>query len=301
MSLAAGRGKATGTDTATVSGTDTATVLGTDTGADMAFARAPWLADWRLLEPDLGLSLDALGRVDPVERLFRLNRVAQTRGLCLRAGQRLRFVAQTETLGMPYERAVALQAAIPTRVAGPGARHDLLNALAWLLFPRTKAVLHDLQATVIARDGVGAVRGPLRDGVTLLDENGIFLVVQDMADAASLQERAWHRLLVDGRARWGAQICAVPIGHGLVERLVQPFPALTAHVRPLRLPAPWFGLPAPERLRRLDRAAAARLRVRPPLPGTLYPLPVLGVPGWWAANLDPGFYRDTRVFRPQRA
>jgi len=282
-------------------GTDTGTHTGADTGANMAFGCAPWLADWRLLEPDLGLGLDALALEGPVERLHRLNRVAQMRGLSLRAGQPLRFAAQTETLTMPYERAVALQAAIPTRVAGPGARHDLLNALAWLLFPRTKAVLHDLQAAVIARDGVGAVRGPLRDGVTLLDENGIFLVVRDTADAASLQERDWHRLLVDGRARWGAQICAVPIGHGLVERLMQPFPALTAHVRTLRLPAPWFGLPAPERLRRLDRAAAARLRVRPPLPGTLYPLPALGVPGWWAGNLDPGFYRDTRVFRPHRA
>ena len=298
-------GTATGTNAGTNAGTVSGAVMGVVTGAvmgaDTGFARAPWLADWRLLEPELGLSLDALGLVDPVERLLRLNRVAQTRGLCLRAGQPLRFIAQTEALAIPYERAVALQAAIPTRVAGPGARHDLLNALAWLLFPRTKAVLHDLQAAVIARDGVGAVRGPLRDGVTLLDENGIFLVVQDTADAASLQERAWHRLLVDGRARWGAQICAVPIGHGLVERLVQPFPALTAHVRPLRLPAPWFGLPTPERLRRLDRAAAARLRVRPPLPAALYPLPVLGVPGWWAGNLDPGFYRDTRVFRPHRA
>jgi hypothetical protein len=30
-------------------------------------------------------------------------------------------------------------------------------------------------------------------------------------------------------------------------------------------------------------------------------LPVLGVPGWWAAKEDPGFYRDASVFRPARA
>jgi hypothetical protein len=27
------------------------------------------------------------------------------------------------------------------------------------------------------------------------------------------------------------------------------------------------------------------------------PLPVLGVPGWWAANEDAAFYRDEAVFR----
>jgi len=28
------------------------------------------------------------------------------------------------------------------------------------------------------------------------------------------------------------------------------------------------------------------------------PLPVLGVPGWWPANAEPGFYDDAQVFRP---
>ena len=30
------------------------------------------------------------------------------------------------------------------------------------------------------------------------------------------------------------------------------------------------------------------------------PLPVLGVPGWWAANEVAAFYDDTAVFRPKR-
>jgi hypothetical protein len=30
------------------------------------------------------------------------------------------------------------------------------------------------------------------------------------------------------------------------------------------------------------------------------PLPVLGVPGWWPANEDVGFYEDPQVFRPQK-
>jgi len=265
------------------------------------FARAPWLNAWRLLEPELGLSLDALAAAEASERLDRLNRVAVSRGLFLRAEQPLRFIAQGQILAMSYEQAVATFGAVPTRLNGPGALHDLLNALAWLCFPRVKAVLHWLQATEIARDGIGAARGRLRDGVTLLDENGIFLVVRNQVDATRLRERDWHRLLIEDRARWGAEICAVPLGHGLVERLVRPYPALTAHVRPLRLPPAWFAVSPLEQIRQLDRVAAARLRARPPLPGALDPLPVLGIPGWWADNLDPAFYRDTRVFRPRPA
>jgi len=30
------------------------------------------------------------------------------------------------------------------------------------------------------------------------------------------------------------------------------------------------------------------------------PLPVLGVPDWWAANEDPNFYNDAAVFRIPR-
>ncbi|MFN7122209.1 MAG: DUF3025 domain-containing protein, partial [Hydrogenophaga sp.] len=30
------------------------------------------------------------------------------------------------------------------------------------------------------------------------------------------------------------------------------------------------------------------------------PLPVLGVPGWWPANEDAGFYADASVFRAPR-
>ncbi|MDX1669940.1 MAG: DUF3025 domain-containing protein, partial [Limnobacter sp.] len=34
-------------------------------------------------------------------------------------------------------------------------------------------------------------------------------------------------------------------------------------------------------------------------PGQLHPLPVMGVPGWFAVNEKPDFYSDTSVFRPK--
>jgi hypothetical protein len=35
-------------------------------------------------------------------------------------------------------------------------------------------------------------------------------------------------------------------------------------------------------------------------PSLLAHLPVLGIPGWWAANDSPDFYADAEVFRQQR-
>ncbi|MDP1069178.1 DUF3025 domain-containing protein, partial [Klebsiella pneumoniae] len=35
-------------------------------------------------------------------------------------------------------------------------------------------------------------------------------------------------------------------------------------------------------------------------PAELPPLPVLGIPGWWAPNASREFYDDERVFRAQR-
>jgi hypothetical protein len=48
----------------------------------------------------------------------------------------------------------------------------------------------------------------------------------------------------------------------------------------------------------LGAAAAASLLDDRLSPRRLLPLPVLGIPGWSAANADPSFYCDALVFRP---
>ena len=51
----------------------------------------------------------------------------------------------------------------------------------------------------------------------------------------------------------------------------------------------------------LDGALAEACRAgRVSRPGDLFPLPVLGIPGWWPANTDAAFYQDSTVFRPFR-
>lgn len=70
-----------------------------------------------------------------------------------------------------YEQFIFQQRACPVR---PGL-HDFFNGLVWQAYPLAKQALNRLQAEAIARDGVGARRGPVRDAITVFDENGALL------------------------------------------------------------------------------------------------------------------------------
>jgi hypothetical protein len=186
---------------------------------------------------------------------------------------RVDFVAQDALpAGEAYESFVHRTRSVPTRDNA----HDFFNALAWLKFPDEKSRLNELQAAEIAHAGVGGARGAVRDAVTLLDENGAFLDTPEELWSALL-ERDWRRAFIDLRPLW-RDATLVVFGHALLEKLLAPRKDLTAHV--------WCG---PREFTR------ERLASKP-----FTPLPLLGVPRWWAGNEDFSFYDDPRVFRPAR-
>ena len=186
--------------------------------------------------------------------------------------------------GQAYEAHIFRTRTVPTR----DNLHDFFNGLVWLAFPETKRRLNELQAAEIARTGVGATRGPLRDALTLFDENGAVLD----APAAlwdALVARDWQALFVTQRALWSEARLLV-FGHALLEKLIAPRKAATAHVL----------LPDAARSNALDDAALAQ-RLAPDwlAQKPFVPLPVLGVPGWCAANASVEYYDDPKVFRPR--
>jgi hypothetical protein len=137
------------------------------------------------------------------------------------------------------------------------------------------------------------MRGPVRDALTLFDENAALL----QAPAAlwdALMQRDWVRLFVDLRPLW-AQARLVLVGHALLEKLVTPYKSITAHVYAVPVPADLV-----DDLAAWDGWLASRLNAREMATKPFTPMPVLGVPGWWAANADPDFYADAAVFRPPR-
>ena len=158
---------------------------------------------------------------------------------------------------------------------------------------KPKKKLNQLQAEQIALAGVQPVRGAVRDALTLFDENAAFLLApQPLWDA--LIERDWKRLFIDLRPLWReAQL--VLFGHALLEKLVYPRKPITAHVYRVQ---PAMNSIASS-MADLDAWVAADLSADKLATKPFAPLPVLGVPGWWAENQNPCFYEDILVFRPR--
>jgi hypothetical protein len=242
-----------------------------------------WTAPW--LEPfaDLGREIAAAE-----DWRSALNHRARRQGITTANGLPLVFDRPEAAQSEAYESFIARSGRVPTRAN----THDFFNALVWLRFPRSKARLNSLQAAAIERSGVGSTRGPLRDAATLVDENAVLLVTRraDLVDA--LGSRDWTQLFRAERAAWNGEIRVLAFGHALLQKLVHPYKAITAH-------ALHVGLAATADAEAADAAVAAQLDQQLS-PRMLLPLPVLGIPGWWTANAEPAFYADPAVFRPPR-
>ena len=199
----------------------------------------------------------------------------------------MRFVPQHALPpGEAYEQFIFNSGTVPTR----DNLHDFFNGLCWMCFPATKKRLNQLQAAEIAAAGVTPLRGPVRDALTVFDENGAFLLAPPLLWEA-LIARDWQRLFVQLRPLW-ADAQLVLFGHALFEKLVQPRKPITAHV--------YQAQPAIHSIAELDAWVAGDLSAAKLAGKPFTPLPVLGVPGWWPENEDFSFYDDARIFRPRR-
>ena len=233
----------------------------------------PWYAPWRVPGEDVAARIAA--GTPSHEALARA-------GACP-----VRFVPQQALpAGAAYESFIFAHGRVPTREG----LHDFFNGLAWLAFPRAKQALNRLQAEAIARDGISARRGPVRDAITVFDENGALLRAPAPLWEA-LVDRDWRRLFVDLRPLWGEARLLV-FGHALLEQLASPRKPLTAHV--------WRADAALDSIADADAWLAARCTAQALAAKPFTPLPVLGVPGWWPGNENFSFYDDSLVFRPRR-
>ncbi len=196
-----------------------------------------------------------------------------------------------------YETFISNTGCIPTR----DNLHDFFNALVWLTFPRIKVQLNLLQALEIERVATQSAmpsRGKLRDAATIFDENAALLVTSNQALVSALHAHEWQDVFVARRTEF-TQTCEVFLfGHALMEKLLAPYKAITGHAWVVALDADLASIDLAEQCNVIDAAVAQQL-AHGLSTADFSPLPVLGVPGWWAGQ-DEAFYQDASVFRPKR-
>jgi hypothetical protein len=213
------------------------------------------------------------------------------------AGVPLRFVEAASAPDEPYETSIYRTGRVPTRAEN---WHDLLNALVWLSFPHTKALLNRRHCEEMVRlGGESGRRGTARDVLTLFDEGGVIVASSDRSLLELLRRFQWKSLFWDRRADLLERMRFFVFGHAILEKALQPYKGVTAKALLLEVPASFPREPLTEQLAGADSRAARWFSAEDALLSTrnLTPLPVLGVPGW-ADNETSGFYDDAEVFRP---
>jgi hypothetical protein len=166
--------------------------------------------------------------------------------------------------------------------------HDLFNALAWLAFPRTKALINALHADEIPREG--GRRGRRRDLLTLLDEGGAIVQCDDAELVALVRGFRWKELFWEQRSRVRRGMRFRVLGHATLEQALKPWPGIACKA----IFVPFDADP--------DAAAHAWLAALGPdaNPRALPPLPIFGYPGWMPGSEHSGYYDDSRYFREKQ-
>ena len=229
-----------------------------------------------------------------------LNELAAQRKLVNARGVPLRFAAPDTLEPANYELRIHHSGAVATRARN---RHDLLNALAWLAFPRTKAAINALHAEDLSQPGAhrNPQRSRLRDALTLFDEGGALVAVSDASLETIAREHRWVELFWQRRQRVLDGMRFAVLGHAVLEHALEPFPGITCRALFVKVEPRLLEDPR-ALLDRLDAAGGAWFEAPPPglTPVHLPPLPVFGYPGWLADSCRAAFYADLRYFRPLR-
>lgn len=227
----------------------------------------------------------ALTLSNGLPQLSALNALASKRQLVNAQALPLRFIAPEKPLAArDYEQQILCTGCVPTRI---DTWHDVMNALVWLRFPQFKAALNAAHGKAIASE-TGPLRERQRDALTMLDESGVWVVSQSTVLHNLFRQRKWQALFWIQRALVTSQMQFVVVGHALLEKMLQPYAAITGKCLVLETDAD---------LNSIERHASSALTTIQ-LPAQLMPLPIMGIPGWDPLNADTTYYANTAVFRP---
>jgi Protein of unknown function (DUF3025) len=237
-------------------------------------------------------------------------------------GQALQFRQSLLDETVAYEPGIFESGQVPCRTVAGGfslaqERHDYYNALVWLTFPKSKARLNQLSMLaldafrseqVYSRDqasakNAGAVghRGPLRDAITVFDENALLLLSSDSQLIEQLATMQWQNLLVAQRSKWLSEETIVPVcfGHALLQKLEAPYKAITGHSFVISMTSKQV-IESRKNVGLIDTVLCEQLSKDVLVAKPFLPLPVLGIPEWSFENTNLDYYDDPQVFRKRK-
>jgi hypothetical protein len=218
-------------------------------------------------------------------------------------GQPIQFVQQTQKsqdLIYGYEPSIYLRGEVLTRANN---WHDFFNMLVWLTFPNIKANINYWQYNLLQqRWPKQKQRTPLENKLTHLDENGVIVVSSNPYLSELLQAHRWQELFCQHRAAVQKEMRFFIVGHALYEKALNPYIGLTGCAIILTRPFNFFAGTLAQQLLAIDQQVSEWLLQPTNLANwaKLTPVPILGVPGWWAANEDFSFYENKKYFRVKR-
>ena len=260
----------------------------------MDFAAIDWQRPWLAHLRELGLTLAA-----SPDWIQTANQLARLRELRNAAGLPVGFVSQDQLPeGTAYEAHIYATGQVPTR----DNLHDFFNALIWLHFPQIKRMLNQLQAMEILRrqacSSDEGTRGGQRDAATLFDENAALFISTDAVLIDALRQHQWKQVLQKDPELFASTCAVLLFGHALIEKLVVPYKAITAHTWCMLVDTSQLHMVSDKQMTSLDHRLASEI-ASGFASADFGHLPVLGVPGWWLGQ-DDAFYDDSSVFRPLR-
>lgn len=263
-----------------------------------------WNTDW-LNRSDMFAPLRAVGTRLPGigwPNSDLLNGLADDAGRVVNAqGLRVRFVPQapkSKDFRDDFEPRAFLKGEVQVRSLD---WHDLFNALVWMTFPTTKAVINARHYESLSA-GESGNRPAARDALTLFDEDGLVVLCSDAGLLDLVREFRWKELFWNRREQVRRQMRFFLFGHALYHKALDPFVGMTGKGVLLEVPDAFAELPLNSQIAEADRLLAARVwdRKRMSHGREFSPVPVLGVPGWWGGNEEECFYENADHFRPGR-
>ena len=250
-----------------------------------------------MLEP-LRVHASHLARQDDWPDLASMQALVSARAIGTAGGAPLRLVSDADDTG--YETRIRTRGEMHVRSRD---WHDLFNVLVWRAYPRTKAALNDVQFAALREESLAAHaysgRGPVRDALTLFDESGLIVLSSERSLLADLKAFRWKRLFWERRDEVLSSMRFFVFGHALFEKALRPYVGMTAHALLFSMDAEGLHQPLPNVVETADALASTAMSSIT-TPRALSPVPVLGIPGWWAANADPEFYDNEWYFRKGR-